>query len=133
MGVKAKMEHEQFLKRWKTKLKHCWENGLDDREAANKLGIDYDEMERHMAMDKRLQQIRDKYLDELAAIAKAHIADKIKKGDRQTCEWYLEKRCPEFGAKIVKGYAEEEDPEDEAIDEFLDKFQAKPDMFDGNK
>lgn len=132
MGVKAKMEHVQFLKKWKRKLIVCWTNGLDDQDAANKLGIDYDEMERHMAMDKHLQQIRDKHLDELARIAKGHIAEKIKNGDRQTCEWYLEKRCPEFGAKINTGLIEEEEPDDE-IDDFLDKFQAKPDMFDGNK
>lgn len=126
------MEHDKFLKKWRQKLVICWRNGLDDKDAANKLGIDYDEMERHMNMDKHLQQIRDKHLDLLARIAKDHIAEKIRAGDRQTCEWYLEKRCPEFGAKIIVNTMDDEQ-DDDGIDEFLDKFQAKPDMFDGNK
>lgn len=126
------MEHDKFLKKWRQKLVICWRNGLDDKDAANKLGIDYDEMERHMNMDKHLQQIRDKHLDLLARVAKDHIAEKIRAGDRQTCEWYLEKRCPEFGAKIIVNTADDEQ-DDDGIDEFLDKFQAKPDMFDGNK
>lgn len=131
LGVKVEMEHEQFLKKWKHRLVYCWANGLDDQDAANKLGIDYEEMERHMNMDAHLRQIRDKHLDELTRIAKGHIADKIKAGDRQTCEWYLEKRCPEFGAKVSNTSIEDDEPDDE-IDDFLDGFQAKPDMFDGN-
>lgn len=124
------MDHDKFLKKWRHRLVYCWANGLDDHDAANRLGIEYEEMERHMAMDKHLQQIRDKHLDELTRIAKDHIAEKIKNGDRQTCEWYLEKRCPEFGAKIDNGNIEEDDSDEDEIDEFLDKFQAKPDMFD---
>lgn len=127
------MEHGKFLKKWRRKLVFCWCNGLDDHDAANKLGIEYDELEEHMNMDSHLRQIRDKHLDELTRIAKQHIAEKINAGDRQTCEWYLEKRCPEFGAKIEIGVGEEEEPDDDKLDAFLDGFEAKPDMFDGNK
>lgn len=126
------MDHGKFLKKWRMKLIFCWRNGLDDRDAANKLGIDYDELESHMNQDSHLRQIRDKHLDLLTRIAKAHIAEKINAGDRQTCEWYLEKRCPEFGAKIDTNVPDD-DYDDDGIDDFLDGFKAKPDMFNGNK
>ena len=125
------MDHNKFLSIWKHRLCYCWANGLDDHDAANKLGIDYEELEAQMACDSHLRQIRDKHLDELTRIAKGHIADKVKNGDRQTCEWYLEHRCPEFGAKLDVN-ADDDDDDDDEIDDFLDGFQAKPGMFDGN-
>lgn len=93
------LEHDKWLKKYKLKLVHAWRHGFDDKTAAEKVGISYDEYERHMAMDERLREIRDKYVDELLRIAKDSIADKIIAGDRQACEWYLEHRDPTFGAK----------------------------------
>ena len=126
-------DHQTFLRNWRRKLIFAWKNGLDDHDAANRLGIDYEELEQQLACDSKLRQLRDKNLDELTRIAKDQIAQKIKSGDRQTCEWYLEKRCPEFGAKIETN--DDEGPEDDGeLDDFLDGFQAKPGMFeDGDK
>lgn len=134
------LDHDQWLKKYKLKLIHAWRHGFDDKTAAEKVGISYDEYERHLAMDERLREIRDKYVDELLRIAKDSIADKIKAGDRQTCEWYLEHRDPAFGAKSRYEEVNVDETLDErrgeikkALDKFMDGYKGEPHKFDGGK
>lgn len=138
--MEYKLDLDKWLKKYKMKLVYAWRHGFNDRDAAEKVGISYQEYEHYLAMDERLQQIRDKYVDELLRIAKDNIADKIKEGDRQACEWYLEHRDPEFGAKTKYEEVQETDTIEErrkknqdAIDKFMKGFKAKPDMFDGGR
>ena len=135
-----KLDLDKWLKKYKLKLVHAWRHGFSDREAAEKVGISYEEYEHYLSMDERLSQIRDKYVDELLRIAKDNIADKIKQGDRQACEWYLEHRDPEFGAKFkyeevvdVDTVEQKRKKNQEAIDKFMREFRADPDMFDGGR
>lgn len=135
-----KLDLDKWLKKYKLKLVHAWRHGFSDREAAEKVGISYEEYEHYLSMDERLAQIRDKYVDELLRIAKDNIADKIKQGDRQACEWYLEHRDPEFGAKFkyeevvdVDTVEQKRKKNQEAIDKFMREFRADPDMFDGGR
>ena len=128
------LDHDKWLKEYKFKLIHAWRNGFDDRTAAEKVGISYEEYERHLAMDERLTEIRDKYVDELLRIAKDSIAEKIKAHDRQTCEWYLEHRDPEFGAKSRYEAVEDDSltTRREDIKSALEKIIADH-KFDGDK
>ena len=135
-----KLDLDKWLKKYKLKLVWAWRHGFDDRTAAEKVGISYEEYEHYLAMDERLHQLRDQYVDELLRIAKDSIAEKIREGDRQTCEWYLEHRDPEFGAKTK--YEEVQDTDtveekrkknQEAIDKFMKEFRADPEMFDGGR
>ena len=134
------LDLDKWLKKYKLLLVHAWRHGFSDREAAEKVGISYEEYEHYLAMDERLTQLRDKYVDELLRIAKDNIADKIKQGDRQACEWYFEHRDPEFGAKFkyeevvdVDTVEQKRKKNQEAIDKFMRDFRADPDMFDGGR
>ena len=129
------LDHDKWLKQYKFKLIHAWRNGFDDKGAAEKLKISFDEYERHLAIDEHLREIRDKYVDELRRIAVDSIAEKIKAGDRQTCEWYLEKTDPRFGAKSLYEEVEADDSLSTrradikaSLDEFVSAHK-----FDGNK
>lgn len=134
------LEHDKWLKKYKLKLVHAWRHGFDDKTAAEKLGISFDEYERHMAIDERLRELRDKYVDELLRIAQDSIADKIRQGDRQACEWYLEHRHPAFGAKKMYEDVEVEDTLDtkrkdimDSLNKFMEKNKDKEYKFDGNR
>lgn len=134
------LEHDKWLKKYKLKLVHAWRHGFDDKTAAEKLGISFDEYERHMAIDERLRELRDKYVDALLRIAQDSIAEKIKQGDRQTCEWYLEHRHPAFGAKKMYEDVEVEDTLDakrkdimDSLNKFMEKNKDKEYKFDGNR
>lgn len=134
------LEHDKWLKKYKLKLVHAWRHGFDDKTAAEKLGISFDEYERHMAIDERLRELRDKYVDELLRIAQDSIAEKIKAGDRQACEWYLEHRHPAFGAKKMYEDIEVEDTLDtkrkdimDSLNKFMEKNKDKEYKFDGNR
>lgn len=134
------LEHDKWLKKYKLKLVHAWRHGFDDKTAAEKLGISFDEYERHMAIDERLRELRDKYVDELLRIAQDSIADKIRQGDRQACEWYLEHRHPAFGAKKMYEDVEVEDTLDtkrkdimDSLNKFMEKNKGKEYKFDGNR
>lgn len=134
------MEHDKWLKKYRLLLIHAWRHGLDDHMAAEKVGITYQEYEKHLAMDEKLRKQRDKYVDELLRIAEDSIGQKIRDGDRQACEWYLEHRHPAYGAKFKY---EEVDPEDtfaekqkalmKQMNDFMKDFKPKEDMFDGNR
>ena len=134
-----KLDLDKWLKKYKLKLVWAWRHGFDDHEAAEKVGISYEEYEHYLGMDERLHQLRDQYVDELRRIAKDNIAEKIMAGDRQACEWYLEHRDPEFGAKSryeevqdVDTVEERRRKNSEAIDKFMKEFRANPD-FDGGR
>lgn len=134
------LDHDQWLKKYKLKLIHAWRHGFDDKTAAEKVEISYDEYERHLAMDERLRELRDKYVDELTRIAKDSIAEKIKAGDRQTCEWYLEHRDPAFGAKsryedvnVDETLDERRNGIKESLEKFMDGYKGKAHRFDGSK
>ena len=133
------MEHDKWLKKYRLLLIHAWRHGLDDHMAAEKVGITYEEYQQHLAMDERLRKQRDKYVDELLKIAEESIGDKIRAGDRQACEWYLEHRHPAYGAKFKYETNEEEDSFAEKqksiqadIKKFMDKFKSTDDLFEGN-
>ena len=133
------LDHDQWLKKYKRKLIYAWKLGFDDKDAAERVGISYEEYQKHLALDEHLRQQRDNYVDELLRIAKDNIAQKIMAGDRQSCEWYIEHKDPAFGAKQKYEPIELSDEEerrkeiDDALTKFMDKFKPKEDMFDGNK
>ena len=134
------LDHDQWLKKYKLKLVHAWRHGFDDKTAAEKVGISFDEYERHLAMDERLRELRDKYVDELLRIAKDSIAEKIMAGDRQACEWYLEHRDPAFGAKsryeevnVDETLDERRNGIRESLEKFMENYKEKPHKFDDGK
>ena len=135
----ADLEHDKWLKKYRLLLIHAWRHGLDDHMAAEKVGITYEEYMRHLAMDEKLRKKRDEYVDELLRIAEDSIGEKIRAGDRQACEWYLEHRHPAYGAKFKYEDVEVEDTledkrknMDEKINQFMTNFKPEEDMFDGN-
>lgn len=135
----ADLEHDKWLKKYRLLLIHAWRHGLDDHMAAEKVGITYEEYQKHLALDEKLRKQRDKYVDELLRIAEDSIGQKIRDGDRQACEWYLEHRHPAYGAKFkyedVEGedtFAEKQKEILEGINKFMSKFKPTDDMFEGN-
>ena len=134
-----KLDLDKWLKKYKLKLVWAWRHGFDDHTAAEKVGISYDEYEYYLGKDERLRQLRDEYVDELLRIAKESIAEKIKAGDRQTCEWYLEHRDPEFGAKSRYEEVQSSDTiedrrkkNEESLNKFMTNFHAQGE-FDGGR
>ena len=134
------LDHDQWLKKYRRKLVYAWKNGFDDKTAAERVGISFDEYERHLALDENLREVRDKYVDELLRIAKDSIAEKIKAGDRQTCEWYLEHRDPSFGAKsryeevnVDETLDERRNGIKESLNKFMESYKEKPHKFDGGR
>lgn len=128
-----RVEHSNWLKRYKRKLIYAWKMGFDNEDAAQRIGISVEEVEEHLAYDAELRGLRKRNLDELLEIAKGNIADKIRAGDRQACEWYLEKRDPMFGAKGIKTEFNMEDSIEEKkqeMEEFMEGFRARPNQFD---
>lgn len=131
-------DHDKWLKKYKHKLIFAWKLGFDDQDAAERVGISIDELNRHLAYDEHLREARDRYVDELRRIARDNIAEKIMAKDRQACEWYLEKTDPRFGAKskyedVPDDYGDGDRRKvEEALDEFMKTFKDKGDLFDGN-
>lgn len=130
--------HDKWLKKYKFKLIYAWRSGCDDRTAAEHCGMPYSEYEMHMEYDDHMSRLRDQYVDALRKIARENIAKKIQDGDRQTCEWYLEKTDPMFGGKAKFSDIEDDDflARNRAdIQKDLEKFMAKMKghKFDGNK
>lgn len=133
------LDHDQWLKKYQRKLIYAWKLGFDDRTAAERVGISYDEYQKHLAMDEHLAKKRDEYVDELLRIAKDNIAEKIIAKDRQACEWYLEHRDPAFGAKQKYENIDLSDEDekrkkiDEALKKFMEKFDPEDDLIDGGR
>lgn len=133
----AELEHDKWVKKYRLLLIHAWRHGLGDREAAEKIGVPFSEYERHLALDEKLRKKRDELVDELLRIAEGSIGAKIREGDRQAAEWYLEHRHPDYGAKTKYEEIDNEDSLEEKrkkmranIEKFMEKF--KPVEFDGN-
>lgn len=138
--MEYKLDLDKWVKKYRRKLIYAWQHGADDHTAAEKIDVSFQEYQYYLGQDEKLQQLRDKYVDELLRIAKDCIGDKIRQGDRQACEWYLEHRDPEFGAKAKYEEVQEVDTleqrrkkNQDAIDKFMKGFRAKPDMFDGGR
>lgn len=133
------LEHDKWLKKYRLLLIHAWRHGLGDREAAEKIGVPFAEYEKHLAMDDKLRQKRDDLVDELLRISEESVGAKIRDGDRQAAEWYLEHRHPDYGAKTKYEEVDTENTLEEKkkqmrakIDAFMEKFKPTEDMFDGN-
>ena len=137
------LDHDQWLKKYKRKLIYAWKCGFDGKDAAERVGISFEDYNKHLAIDEKLRQKRDEYVDELLRISKDNVAQAIRdpynKDHLKASEWYLEHRDPSFGAKqkyepIELSEDEERRKEiDDALSKFMDKFKPKEDMFDGNK
>lgn len=133
-------DHDKWLKKYKFKLIYAWRNGDDDKTAAEECGMPYSEYELHMEYDEHMTRLRDQYVDALRKIARENIAQKIKDGDRQTCEWYLEKTDPMFGGKSKFSDIEDDDYLSRAradvmkdLEDFMKKNKVKDHKFDGDK
>lgn len=124
-------EHKEWMRKYKRKFIYAWKNCLSDEEACRKIGISETELQLHLTYDASFEAIRAKYVDELLGISRGILRQALYDGNIQVAEWYSKNFDPRLN-KPQNEISIEDTYEDkrEKIEDFMDKFKAKPGQFD---